>query len=87
MAKTLIYTGANDFIVNKIIYIMEDYTALEKHTTTDRTVVTDIVNLCNQQSIDVIHLHGPVAIMKKLQQDIIKRNIKFKNQNIQFLIN
>lgn len=63
MAKTLIYTGANDFIVNKVIYIMENYTALEKHTTTDRTAAKDIAELCAKEDIDTIHLHGPAVMM------------------------
>ena len=87
MAKTLIYTGANDFIVNKVIYIMENYSALAKYITTDKTAARDIAELCAKEDIDIVHLHGPIIMMQKLEQNIRKRNVKFKNQNLKFLIN
>lgn len=87
MAKRLIYTGANDFIFNKTIYVMDNLTALEKISTTERTAVQDICNICERKNIEEIHLYGPVFMMNKMKQDILEKSNKFNYQNITFFIN
>ena len=87
MAKKIVYTGANDFIVNKVIYLLDNDVPIGKLTTQDFRAAKDIAALCAAHDVDTISLYGPIAIMNKLKDNIMKRSANFKNKDIQFSIN
>ena len=87
MGKKIVYTGANDFIINKVIYLLDNDVPIGKLTTQDFRAAKDIAALCVTHDVDTISLSGPIAIMNKLKDDIMKRSANFKNKDMQFSIN
>ena len=64
MAKIVIYAGATNAVLNKTIYIMDNFTEIDRIQTTDKTVAEDIYNICEKRNINEVHLYGPKLVME-----------------------